>query len=249
MLEQLKKRCKQFFDIEVQPLGIKNRVPYKGLSDWMIRYKSLDEKEFHTGILSNGLGWLNKVEIRDILSKEKEYYFLKTHFLPYDNYLEGEYVIQIVRNPGAVLWSYYNFIRDMKKQYDQDLTSLILHGKQGAPWGGWSEYHNQWIEASKKLKSHYMLIRYEDLFGKEVEFCENLQKRFIGLSIQTEKIKGFEFYHNLRPSLSREGKADDWEKNYSKNQLELLWDIHRQTMTQFGYSEPDYARCKDYAIH
>ena len=248
ILEQWTRSRKRLFNIDVQPLSTDKNVQYGELSDWMVSYKSPEEETAHKGILPGCLGSLNKMEIRDILAKDQEYYFLKTHFLPHNNYLEGEYVVQIVRNPGAVLWSYYNFKRDMRKEYDQDLTSFIHKGKNGTPWEGWSEYHVRWTRASKELKSRYMLIRYEDLFGKELEFCEDLQ-HFLGLTVQSKELKKFEFYHKIRPALSREGKAKGWEENYSKQQMRLLWSTHQQMMSRFGYPEPNYEMGNDSTLY
>jgi hypothetical protein len=83
-----------------------------------------------------------------------------------------------------------------------------------------------------------MLARYEDLFDKEVEFCERIQP-FLNLSVKSTELRSFEFYHKFRPTLTREGKANGWEKNYSKKQLILLWQTHGAVAKQFGYQEPD----------
>lgn len=245
MLAQWTKFNKDYYDIDVYPLEDNDRKKYGELFSWMVSYKSPVEEQLHKGILPGFLGLLKKTELRNILSKDQESYFLKTHFYPNSEYLKREYVIQIIRNPGACLWSYYNFKRDLLKKQDVDLTSLI---QRDSDYGSWSQYHLDWAEAARKLGSRYLSMRYEDLFGKEIEFCEKLQS-FLDLNVASAEMRSFGFYHQLRPMLTREGKAGGWEKNYSKDQLKLLWDTHRAMMTRFGYSEPNYDLGTDVAQH
>jgi len=81
----------------------------------------------------------------------------------------------------------------------------------------------------------------EDLFDKEMAFCERLEA-FTSLPIQSRELKPFEYYHAKRPLDTREGKPSGWEKHYSVSQLELLWQTHCEIMTVFGYPEPDYPK-------
>ncbi len=236
MLEQWINVNKRYYDIDVYPLEDNDATKYGKLSSWMVGYKSPAEAQPHKGILPGCLELLNDVEIRNILANDEECYFLKTHFYPYSEYLDGEYVIQIVRNPGACLWSYYNFKRDMMKKQDVDLTSLI---QSDSDYGSWSEYHLEWMEAARKLGSRYLSMHYEHLFGRELEYCERLQS-FLDLYVASTELRSFDFYHELRPALTREGKAGGWEKNYSKDQLKLLWNTQHDMMTRFGYQEPNY---------
>jgi hypothetical protein len=233
-LEQWTLGAKRRYNIDIYPLEERDSIRYGALSNWIVAYRSAEGQSFKC-ILPGCLKLLNNKKTREILSMEQETYFLKTHLFPYSAYLPGEYIIQIVRNPGACLWSYYNFRRDVKNTRD-DLTALI----QGNPgFGNWSQYHIEWIQAARNLGAHYLQVRYEDLFGSELEFCKKLQK-FFNLPIVSEALQSFDFYHDLHPTLAREGKADGWEKYFSKDQLELLWGIHNQMMTHFGYQEPNY---------
>ena len=245
ILEHRTKINKSYYNIDIHPLAGNERARYGKLSNWMIGYKSAGEEKFRKGILPGCLELLNSMEIRKMLSKDSEYFFLKTHFYPHSDYLQGEYTIQIVRNPGASLWSYYNFKRDIMKKYDEDLSSLI---NRDYDYGSWSQYYIDWGVAARKLGSRYLLARYEDLFGKELEYCEKLQS-FLNLHVASTELRSFDFYHELRPVLTREGKAEGWEKNYSRDQLKLLWDTHHEMMIHFGYGEPNYDLGLDKAEH
>ena len=179
------------YDIDVFPLERSESTKYGELSRWLLAYKFQEEKQIHKCILPGSLEQLNNLEVRNILSEDQDYYFLKTHLYPHSNYFEGEYVIQIVRNPGACLWSYYHFKRDKMKKNEEDLSSLI---RSDSDYGSWSEYHREWEKAADILKSRYLLVRYEDLFGKELDFCKVLQS-FLNLRIISTELRSFDFYH------------------------------------------------------
>ena len=245
ILERFTTFNKEYYDIDVYPLDETLGVTYAELSSWMVNYKSPDDAHMHIGILPGCLELLKKTRIRNILGQDSQYYFLKTHFAPYSGYFEGEYILQIVRNPGAVLWSYYNFKRDVMKQNDVNLADLI---RNDSDYGDWSQYHIEWMKVSQQFGSRYLLVRYEDIFGKELEFCESL-KSFLNLSIKSRELRSFDFYHKLRPALTRQGKAGGWEEKYSKDQLRLLWEIHGAVMTQLGYPEPIYDFGLEKAVH
>src|SRR5687768_2609416 len=153
ILKRQTKINKNYYDINTYTLDKSESIKYGKLSNWMMIYKYPMDKKPHKGILPGCLELLNSAEIREMLSKDQEYFFLKTHFYPHSEYLEGEYVIQIVRNPGPCLWSYYNFKRDLMKKYNEDLSSLII---SDFDYGSWTQYHLEWAEAARKLGSRYL---------------------------------------------------------------------------------------------
>jgi hypothetical protein len=183
-------------------------------------------------------------EIRKRLALDADKFFIKTHFDAYQDYYPGEYVIQIVRNPGACIWSYYNFLRDVLKT-PASLTEIITGKVQ---YGKWSDYQQKWIKTAASLDSRLLLVKYEDLFGKELEFC-SVMSQFIHLPIITTDIKPFKFAHSKRPNHAREGKPSGWEQNYSRAQLDLLWQTHGQVMTYYGYAQPDFQSGLDSAVY
>ena len=237
IFENWKDANKKYYNIDIYSLEKRDRAKYGAIANWIVGYKAPEDELAHKAILPGCLELLNRMEIRNILASDQELYFLKTHLYPHSRYLDGEYVIQIVRNPGACLWSYYNFKRDLMKKYDEDLSSLI---HRDFDYGSWSQYHLDWANASDKLGPRYLLVRYEDLFDRELEFCKRLQP-FLDLQVASTELRSFDFYHRLRPTLTRAGKVGGWEKNYSKDQLRLLWKTHCDVMTRFGYQEPNYA--------
>lgn len=237
--------AKRYYGVEVLSFENSDTTLPKRLSNWIVRYKHPDETVIRKAILPGCLSLLDDLDIRSHLANDKDHYILKTHLPPYSSYLKGEYVLQIVRNPGACLWSYYNFKRDNLNRMDDNLTKII---KGDRDYGSWSAYHSNWMVTAEKIKSNYMLVRYEDIFNRELEFCKRLEA-FLGLSIESDALRSFDYYHEIRPSLTREGKADGWEINYSRKQLEILWKTHNKAMGLYGYPEPNYELGAEKDLH
>jgi len=237
-LRQWISQNKEYYDIDVFDTDTEKLMEDSELFRWMATYSFSGNNESYKTLLPGCVKLVKKAKIREILAKDNEYYFVKTHLLPFSDYFDGEYVIQIVRSAGASLWSYYNFKKDIQ-HFDGDLSDII-RGNSVREWGNWTGYHEKWLNTANSLGlDHYMQVRYENLFNREIEFCEKIQS-FLGLPIVSTEIRPFHFYHSLRPTLARKGKATGWEENYSKEQLKLLWDIHGRMMSHFGYSEPNY---------
>lgn len=216
---------------------IRIRLPSKtSETEWFLLYEC-EDGSFHRRMVNGCQYILSEAESRRQLALEDEQYFVKTHFRPYEVYSAGENVIQIVRNPGAAVWSYYNFFHDIRG-LNVSLSDIIL-GKAG--FGSWSEYHREWLAAADRLGSSYLRVRYEDLFDKELAFCDRLEA-FTSLPIKSRELKPFEYYHARRPLHTRKGMPSGWERHYSVAQLELLWQEHGEIMVVFGYPEPDYSK-------
>jgi hypothetical protein len=183
---------------------------------------------------------------RKQLALEEEHFFLKTHELPFPHYFEGEYVIQPVRNAGAVLWSYYNFIRDFQPWYRQQSLAGVIKGK--ALFGSWSDYHLCWVKAAAKLGGQYLRVHYEWLGDHQTEACYQLEQ-FTGLKYFQREFIPFERFKDYNPEMYRQGMTSGWEHHYSKDQLHLLWQMHKEAMQYLGYAEPDYEQGLEKPIH
>lgn len=176
---------------------------------------------------------------RKQLAQEEEHFFLKTHELPFPYYFEGEYVIQPVRNVGAVLWSYYNFIRDFQPWYRRRNLTEIIKGK--AIFGSWNHYHLRWAQTAAKLDERYLRIHYEWLGDRSGEVCTQIE-RFTGLKCFPRESIPFQHFKDRNPRMYRQGTLSGWEQYYSKEQLHLLWQVHGEAMQYLGYPEPDYEK-------
>ena len=170
---------------------------------------------------------------RQILAADRNsHIFIKTHQLPYKKYFEGEYVIQPIRHPGAVLWSYYNLIK--AEHIDTAITlEQVIEGK--VITGSWSNYHQKWSQAIPLLNGRLIRIRFEDLIVDQIKACERISE-IIGLRYnQANKMPSFEELRKKDPHHFRAGKATGWEEHYTDKQIQLLRKIHGSTMQQLGY--------------
>lgn len=236
--DQAIKAMKRWYDIDVFRLSPKTlETQFLPLSDWLLGYNTPGNANHNLFLLSGCHKLVNELPVRQLLADDSRLFFLKTHFDPFPKYLPGEFVIQIVRHPGAVIWSYFNFKRDMKNMVPDTLSGVI---QKDPAYGNWSEYHQKWISAAERLGSRYCLVKYEDVKGRELELCDRLSG-FLNQPVRSRELRPFEFYHKLRPAITRQGKADGWEQNYSKDQIEMLWEIHHEMMRYYGYSKPDSA--------
>ena len=162
--------------------------------------------------------------------------FIKTHEPPFKNYFDGEYVIQPIRHPGAVIWSYYNLIKtELQHNYKYSKMTLekVIRGKVG--YGLWSNYHQSWSQAIPLLNGRLIRIRFEDLIVDRIKACEQISKTIkLGYN-PAKKMPSFEELRKKEPHHFRAGKATGWEEHYTDEQILLLQKIHGSTMEQLGY--------------
>jgi hypothetical protein len=201
-------------------------------------YQNPYEPATHYRALIDGFGTIWNETLRRQVANMDEIFFIKTHEKPYSSYFYGEYVIQVVRHPGACLWSYYHFFRDIVDDHIITLTDIILGRVQ---FGCWSAYHQAWNETIPHLNDRFLRTKYEQLAGQELSFCHQLAT-FVGLPILSEEIHPFEHYQQIDPKYFRHGKTSGWEDYYSPKELELLQQRHGQMMSLLAY--PTMIRAK-----
>jgi glycosyltransferase involved in cell wall biosynthesis/uncharacterized coiled-coil protein SlyX len=226
----------------------KDRFTVDSLSDAdfsFLNHSSIQEllkpygKEQHY-LLSGNQAILEYPLIRQYLAASEHLLVIKTHERPYQTYYPGEKVIQIIRNPGAAFWSYLHFLKD----YDGITTTLedLIFGNIG--FGDWSQYQQLWLLERQKRPESFCLVYYEDLTQNSKEQVEKISE-FINRPISSVGEVPFEKSHRAWPVMVREGKATNWEKNYTITQLELIWNRHKDFMSILGYTEPKFGLALD----
>lgn len=199
--------------------------------------ESSDKNRRHRMLLPGCLDFLTP-ENRQKLAAEDEVLIIKTHELPYQKYFPGEIVIQPLRNPGAVIWSYYRLINATRESGEMGtFLNLVILGK--VKYGSWSEYHRQWLQARENLQSNYLPVYFEWLQAHQTEFCHKIAQ-LTGLKYLDREIPAFNKVQQQNPIAKREGKAYGWEKNYTRRELALIYDTHGEMMEKLGYAEPNY---------
>jgi FkbM family methyltransferase len=173
-------------------------------------------------------------EFRKYLAKTDEVFFVKTHELPFGKYFEGEYVIRIVRHPGAALWSYQHYLRDLD-QVETTLDDVITGVVTG---NNWTKYTNAWLEAGQKLGENYFRVTYEDLVASEAALIEKV-KEWTGFPIlmPAGSFPAFEEIRKKRISkLFRSGKVDEWKSKLTPEQIMLVYQLHAVSAAKEGYT-------------
>jgi sulfotransferase family protein len=240
--------------IQVEPFPALKPFSVEELRSFLVLYRHELSSHVRVGLRQGGLeSIIQRKDIREALAADEEVYFFKTHFLPYEKYFPGEKVVQIVRHPGASIWSFYLFLnrklsyalkdaltgkvpfRLLLKRIFQPRYSLedALTGK--VPFGAWSDYHQTWFNAADSLGNQYFRLSYEDLFGHEEDYGRKLGE-WLGLPALGKSVPSFSYLHSLGSVLVRKGEPDDWKLNFSDEQMAMLFEIHGNTMKRLGYS-------------
>ena len=165
------------------------------------------------------------------LAVDPNYFFVKTHSLPYQEYFNDEYVIQIVRHPSLVFESYFNLVNGNSNKY----TTLdeVIMGK--VAFGSWSEWHQHWEQIIPALQNQFLRLRFEDILANPTQACEQI-KELIGLNYDSEqKLTSFEKLHQQNPNYYRSGNTEKEKPSYNLDQIALLQKLHGVTIAQLGY--------------
>jgi len=184
-------------------------------------------------------------DIRRALAAEDEFFFVKTHGLPFDDYFPGEYVLQHVRHPGAALWSFFRFLVDFT--FSKGPSGKLLKGPAptlenvitGA-FTDWSDYHARWRATGTRLGKQYLCMRFEATQENPRASIEAIGD-FLSLPIRSGELPNFEKYRTRFEANDLRGTSAGYEAFFSRRQLELLWDSHSAMAEQLGYAAPDFA--------
>jgi FkbM family methyltransferase len=234
------------------------------LSEKVLRFEGAEDfevdadsrfKVFHTDqgnyrVLVDDAQTLLTPEFRRELAKSRESFFVKTHELPFDEYFEGEFVIRVVRHPGATLWSYYLYLLQVEHR-DVTLETVITGISD---WNQWSRYTEAWLNAENRLGDQYFKIKYEDMLRNEQSFIEKVQDwTSLPLKQPLGTFPNFDHWHQNQPEFYRSGKTDEWKNKFSLDQIMLLYEHHAGAMAKEGYAldfaPPPYSVDYETRIH
>jgi hypothetical protein len=172
--------------------------------------------------------------IRKFIASLDELFIVKTHKRPYKMYFEGEKVVQIIRNPGAVFVSFKNYLLTYRNK-DIPYEKVI---KGNVPFGNWSTYMSEWTRTATDLKSNYHSFFFEDM-KSDVRPILKITEDFLDFPLIAEGEVDFEGLREKNPDFYRSGKIEGWESNYTTKQLSLIWKEHKKNMIALGYPKPE----------
>ncbi|MEL7038724.1 MAG: sulfotransferase domain-containing protein [Cyanobacteria bacterium J06592_8] len=171
---------------------------------------------------------------RNILANEETCFFVKTHYLPYSQYFDNEYVIQIVRNPYNVFVSYKQFIKKFHNQ-DKDINEVI---KGNVPFGSWSHWHNAWNQVALKLKPRFLQIKFENILQSDrSKVCEEIASMISLPYKENSHEPSWEDLQKINPNYYRSGNINGEAvcNSYNQEQVNLIETLHGATLKQLGY--------------
>lgn len=203
------------------------------LNDWFALYDlNVSPHTTNCKYLLPGCLHALTIENRQRLAEDSEYFFVKTHWLPFQTYLPNEYVIQIVRNPLNVFISYLNFLKDFE-HVNKSLESVIL-GE--VTYGSWSKWHQEWNSIAENLGPRFLRLVFENVVVDKVDTCNKIEES-LTLSYNRSKTDiSFEQMQQINSKYYRSGAAKTKRNKYSESQLSLVETHHGNMMSEFGYT-------------
>jgi FkbM family methyltransferase len=203
-------------------------------------------------ILADDMQLFLTPEFRKALAEDEEIYFLKTHELPFEDYFEGEYVLRIVRHPGAALWSFYHYLAQIVRTPTP--LEAVIPGIVNSVGGSWSQYTDAWLKAEEILQDRSVKIKYEELVHNDGKLIASLQN-WIKLPLRQpiDTFPGFQYWNQLSPEFYRSGQIDEWQNKLTSEQLILLYQHHAEAAAKEGYTfdfpPPPFAADYETRIH
>jgi hypothetical protein len=169
-------------------------------------------------------------DLRRQLGGSQDHFFLKTHALPFEAYLEGEGAVYVVRHPAASLWSYYNYLRT--RGHPQLRVEDVIEG--AVPFGSWSRHVDAWLDTARGRGLPVVVLRYEALTSEADRAC-HLISRLTGLPRRSAApFPDFSHWHQQAPDFYRSG-GDEWRTHLTADQLRLVRRLHSAAAERLGY--------------
>jgi hypothetical protein len=182
--------------------------------------------------------WVGQAEpechVDSLRSDPKCQHFVKTHNLPT---ADNSSAIVLVRDGRDAVVSYAHFVLKTEKGVDQpnrsDFEEALLQILRDENFGGWSRNVNAWADRV----GYDNVLRYEDLIRNPIGIVAKALDRFsLKGGSPTGTPPSFQELHAVMPWFFRRGTPGGWEDEMPLRIQDLFWDLHGDTLSQFGYS-------------
>jgi len=190
-------------------------------------------------VLSKIFGAAPTARSLDGMSGSKDYYLVKTHEMPEEDYP----AIYIVRDGRDALVSHTHFVLHYDRQlpaeiqreeYDDTLKMLI---ETDGSFGGWSGNVRAWTARSTKTA----IVRFEDLIQTPLDTLRQAMAD-VGYPLSELPAPNIPTFGELQkklPPFFRKGRVGSWREEMREDLHELFWKRHGAMMHAMGYRSKD----------
>ena len=161
---------------------------------------------------------------REHAAKSEQLFVVKTHHPPED---DGK-AIYIVRDGRASLVSFLHFRRDLRRQDNVDM-STILSGT-GA-YGSWAGHLDAWQPLTRP---NTLLVRFENLTRDPLAEAARIAA-FLGVEQRDTWVNDLERLHGLAPDFFRFGSNARNIAELSTADEQIFWSLNTGWMKRLGY--------------
>jgi hypothetical protein len=162
----------------------------------------------------------------------------KTHDHPENTPDPNAPAIYVIRDGREACVSYWRYHHDLLGKRDVSLADVI-RGK--CMFGSWSDHVKAWEPkpfgtAVGNVCRPQRDWTYEDLKAHPAISGDRIAC-FLGRSFNDKCLAPWNQLHEADPAFFRSGTNDTWRELMTGDDLSLFWDLHGETMREYGYCE------------
>lgn len=168
------------------------------------------------------------------MKESDEYFFVKTHELPSDDYPS----LYVVRDGRDVLVSYAYYIRNFLEQHKEYTVFETMHDLIINPgyFHGWSSHIQAWVNS----RSPVSMIKYEQLLSaadpsKTIRDASSKLGINIPDPIRTDSHPNFTQLHEIQPDFFQNGTPGKWRREMPQELQKLFYKEHGDILYKMGY--------------
>ncbi|MCH8853876.1 MAG: sulfotransferase domain-containing protein [Planctomycetes bacterium] len=154
--------------------------------------------------------------------------FVKSHEPP----LRDWPAIYVVRDGREACVSYRHYLRQSGKCEVGPPLKWIIEGHPSTWFGTWSDHLRAW---QPRTRPNMLLLRYEDMVGDPAGVVAALGG-FLSREQTGNTLPTFASLKNDVPWFFRSGTNVTWKTEMVGDDLDLFWQIHGDTMREYGYT-------------
>ena len=171
------------------------------------------------------------------LALEPDLFVIKTHETPFQDYFSGEYILQPIRHPGAVLRSYIRLVHQWGGLHRYRTLTQLIRGWTGQ--GSYASYHSKWNGVFSRFPQQSLRIYYEKILENPQDMVQRIAD-FLGIEFDADAtVPEFESLKSKNPKMYGYGTNEDWQASYRPREKSIFWRLNREIMKTLGYLDEE----------